>query len=232
MNTDIIGKGIYTIPQASKLLQLPYQRVSRLINGYSFPQKKTGGKKQMPPVTQEDLPIIDDKVAISFVNLIELLFVREFRNLGASLTTIRLASKEAADILQVTHPFAYHRFAIENKKIFLRIKQESGDIHLIELAKKQYCIEPFIKQFLHDIEFDEITGLASRWYPLGKDTFVVLDPQIAFGAPTIDGTRITTDILFGAFEAENTFDDIAKWYEIDAVKVEAAIKFHQEVIPI
>jgi len=44
-------------------------------------------------------------------------------------------------------------------------------------------------------QFDYEEGWALRWYPRGRNSIVLLDPRIAFGAPTIAGTGVALHII-------------------------------------
>ena len=44
--------------------------------------------------------------------------------------------------------------------------------------------------------------LASRWWPLGKESAVALDPEVMFGAPHISDTRAPTSIIAETVRAE------------------------------
>jgi hypothetical protein len=59
----------------------------------------------------------------------------------------------------------------------------------------QVIAGPIFRYSLQDIEVDEHTELARRWWPQGQDVPVVVDPTIAFGAPVLVGPRVTTAIL-------------------------------------
>ncbi len=230
MNTGILGEGIYSISQASKLIDISYQKMRRWIKGYIYKQHLTEQMKKIKAITRRNLPVIDDNVAISFVNLIETMVVKKFIEHGVSLKAIRKASKVAAEYLNVSHPFAYRGFKTYNKQIFMEIKRETQDPKIIELTlKRQYFINSIIDQYLKNVDFDNVTELALRWWPLGKKNFVVLDPKIVFGAPIISDTRIETEVLANLFCNGNSIIDISNWYEIEPIKIKAAIEFQEKV---
>ena len=94
----------------------------------------------------------------------------------------------------------------------------------------QWVIAPIIKQLAHQIEFDKPSGLAQRWYPLGQNTPVVLDPLISFGRPTIVGKGITTANVYDFFEAENKkLSRVKKWMDLTTSEIKAAVYFEQRL---
>ncbi len=225
---EILGKGIYTIREASTLTKLPYHSVNRWVKGYSFKLNGEERKSKSPSVVKVEIPQIDGKFAISFLNLIELLFVKEFMNLGVTLQTIRRASEVASEILDNSHPFAYRRFAIDNKSIFIEIEERTGGRSLVNLAKRQHEIKEFINQYLEEVEFDEFTELAIRWRPKGYDALIVIDPNVAFGKPVIEGTRIGTHTIFKQYQVENSIPRVADWFDISESAVRTAINYEKE----
>ena len=58
-------------------------------------------------------------------------------------------------------------------------------------------------------------GLASRWYPLGQNRPVVLDPTVAFGAPSIAGRGVKTINIHDLFVAENeNLAPVRAWWDL------------------
>jgi len=230
MMTAILGQGIYTIREASSLVQLPYKRVSRWVKGYSYTLEGDNRRKKAPSVLNVDIPVIDGRFAVSFLNVIELLFVKKFLGMGVSLKTIRIASEVAAEILNNTHPFAFQRFATDNRAIFLEIEEKTGNKSVIDLAKRQCEIKPFIGQYLKNVEFDHVTYLANRWRPMGEDIPIIIDPNIAFGKPVIENTRIGTNTIFKQYLAERSMPKVADWFDISMDAVNYAVKYEEEVL--
>ncbi len=224
MGLNIIGKGIYTISEAAYLIGLSSRRIRPWIKGYSS-RSNTGKISNIPPLIVSSIPIVDQKDVISFVELVELRFVKEFRKRGVSFQVIRRAAKEASKILQVTHPFAYKRFKTDCKSIFLHYSQCEGQKDLILLGKSQYVMEEIIKVYLHEVDFDDLTDLALRWWPMGRENHIVIDPQVAFGSPVIESTRITTETVYKDYLAEDSIKKIAIWYDIKPSKIQSAIDF-------
>ena len=51
--------------------------------------------------------------------------------------------------------------------------RERGDAILQLLSGGQWVIAPIIQQLAEQIEFDAPTGLARRWYPMGRSGLIV-----------------------------------------------------------
>jgi hypothetical protein len=70
----VLGVGIYSRAEAARLLKVTQPRLRRWVLGYTYwlhlGERESLRKK--PPVVSIDLPVIDDAVALSFVELMEL----------------------------------------------------------------------------------------------------------------------------------------------------------------
>ncbi len=73
-----MGKGIYSLRDASKLSQIHLVKINRWIKGL----KRKG--VFLPPVIPIDYEPISDFYSISFLDLMELFFVNAFRKHGVS----------------------------------------------------------------------------------------------------------------------------------------------------
>ena len=67
--------------------------------------------------------------------------------------------------------------------------------------------------------------MADKWWPMGRESLVVIDPKRAFVAPIDIRSGIRTDILYRAFLAEQDIEAVVDWYEVSAEAVKDAIKF-------
>jgi len=163
----------------------------------------------------------------SFVDLIDLLFVKKFVEHGISVQRLRKALEEAVD-LTGDHHFAQRRFWTDGRKIFLQIKDKPAEALLELLSGGHWVIAPIIKQVAHQIEFDAITGVSTRWFPLGKDKSVVVDPSVAFGAPTIAGRGVQTANVFDLYEGEGrNIRRVSTWLDLPPDVVQHAVEFEQ-----
>ena len=223
---------IYNPVFACQLVGLSVGRVKRWLQGYEYsylsgPESETklGHKGPVISRTESDLPSF-----ASFLDLIDLLFVKQFLEHGISLQKIRKALSEAERLLG-GHHFAQSSFFTNGKNIYLQIKNETGADALLELLSGgQWVIAEFIKELAQQIDFDEPTGFARRWFPLGPDGLVVLDPKISFGKPTIIGKNISTENIHDFYlgERENV-RNVCNWLNVIPDEVNAAVRFESRL---
>ena len=78
------------------------------------------------------------------------------------------------------------------------------------------------------VDFDQETGFADRWYPAGRNGGIVLDPRICFGAPTVVGRGVRTANVYDLFVAERQSTRVvADWLSLHPEEVESAVKFER-----
>jgi len=220
---------MYSQAMASRLVGLDSSRVRRWLQGYEYtyaPKTSTakGRRRQSPLVHRRGA--LGSQYA-SFVDLIDLLFVKKFVEHGISVQRLRKALEEAVE-LTGDHHFAQRRFWTDGRKIYLQIKDKPAEALLELLSEGQWVIAPIIKQVAHQIEFDVITGVSKRWFPLGKEKSVVVDPSVAFGAPTIAGRGVQTANIFDLYEGEGrNVGDVAAWLDLPPEAVRHAVEFEE-----
>lgn len=220
---EFLGQGIYSISEASSLSGIPAANISRWVKGYS--RVRNGRRMLHPPVFDSDFEQISGRFSLSFLDLIEILFVEAFVHHGVSLQTIRLAVNAAADSYHFSHPFAKRKFMTDGRTILMQIAHDTDDKQLVNLINRQYEIHTIVSPILKgDLEFGEL-DVANRWWPMGRNQMVVLDPSRNFGQPVIDKFNIPTATLVRTFANVGSVQGVADWFEIDIEAVESAIQF-------
>jgi uncharacterized protein (DUF433 family) len=220
---------MYSPAMASRLVGLEPSRVRRWLQGYEYTYTP---KTSAPKGRRRQSPLVHRRGALgsqyaSFVDLIDLLFVKKFVEHGISVQRLRKALEEAVD-LTGEHHFAQRRFWTDGRKIFLQIKDKPAEALLELLSGGQWVIAPIIKHVAHQIEFDANTGVSTRWFPLGKDKSVVVDPSVAFGAPTIAGRGVQTANVFDLYEGEGrNIGRVSAWLDLPPNVVQHAVEFEQ-----
>jgi uncharacterized protein (DUF433 family) len=217
---SLLGKGIYSIPEASHIIGMSTDRVRRWVNGY-----RSSKQNEHPPITPSELPAIDGKVAISFSDLLELHFIKAFTDRGISLQKIRKAAKIASEILGVnSHPFTEHQFKTDSKSIMHQV-----ETRMLNLNSDQYEFEGVIKQSLF-AGFVYIGKVAGAWHPSEKEKTVVLDPKFALGKPIIVDTGIRTRAVYNAWLAEGQDQKIVgRLYNLTPKQVRDAVGFEKRM---
>ena len=219
----------YTAAEAGRLTGLRPERVRRWLQGYSYVYSSS---IDGPGVIVRQQPVIRQQEAessgyASFLDLIDLLFVRRFLENGFSLQKIRKALAEAESIVG-GHHFAQRVYFTDGHEIYLQVRNKNTNNLLQLLSGGQWVISEIILSMAKQVDFDKETGFAEKWYPSGRDGGVVLDPRICFGAPTIVGKGVRTSNVYDLFIAEsNETDQVTSWMNLRVEEVEAAVQFER-----
>lgn len=117
----------------------------------------------------------------------------------------------------------------DGKSILAHIARESDTQELIDLIWKQYQFTEIVLPTLYEcIDFNHYE-VAERWWPLGREKGVVVDPARNFGKPIIDRINISVDLILDLYRSGHGVEAISDWYEIDKEHVELAISFNERL---
>lgn len=220
---------LYTATMAGRLVGLAPGRVRRWLRGYRYTYTPPGEREfevKLGPVIRRST--FSQESYASFIDLVDLLFVRRFLDHGLSLQLIRKVLEEAERVLQGKH-FAHRTFFTMGREVFLK-DRDDGESVLHLLTGGQTAFEGFISQIGTQIDFDQISGFAIRWFPFGRDGLIVVDPEVAFGAPSVHARGITTANVFDMFQGERERKStVAVWLGLDEPEVDAAVKFERQL---
>lgn len=218
-----LGIGLYTAAEASRLLHLPGAKVRRWLGGY------TSGDRDYAPLWTPQLPKLDNQLGLGFLDLMQLRVVdRIVAKTDISLQALRKALQRIRELklIEHGHPFATARFQTDGSRIFLEVGREAGEPTLYDVLGKQYAFHRIIAPTFKDVDLDvEIT----RWWPLGKQRTVVLDPQRSFGTPITSRSGIPTTTLALAAEREGSPRAVTRWYPVTEREVRDALAFERRL---
>jgi uncharacterized protein (DUF433 family) len=210
---------MYSFTEVAHLAHVSIGTVRNWLLGYTTTQ---GRIEPLFKIHQQE-----EKVC-SFLELIEIVVASNFRKAEHKpFRTVRLAYDNARRIYNLDYPFA----SIELKAIgghivhIMRIPEAS--LQAID-QPEQYTIPGLVQQILTEqIEYEY--DLASRWYPVGKNVPIVVDPRISAGLPVIKGRGITVEAIYKRFKAEQDIAFIERDFELQRGIVEKVIRFREKV---
>jgi DNA-binding transcriptional MerR regulator len=230
---DALGRGAYSAVEGLRLLNfdrtgrgraVSRQTITRWLRGYDHGDDRD---RHSDPLWQPDFANENQQIELSFRDLIELRFVKSFRDLGLSLPAIRECYERAAVAVQDARPFSTQRFRTDGKTIFLDITEDLGDGEMIDLRRRQNVFRTVIEPSLKDLEFD--ASVVARWYPLGSARkSIIVDPLRAFGRP-LARAGVPTSILKSAVQIEGSIARVACLYEVPTGEVRDAFAFENRL---
>jgi uncharacterized protein (DUF433 family) len=219
---NLLNAGLYTVPEAARLTRVSGGKIRRWLKGYDF---KSGERiHHSDAVWQGELEPLENKLALSFRDLLELRFVDAFIRAGVSWRTMRRAHTKAQHELRTTHPFCSNRIATDGKNILLRQAQEDSDEALINLVTDQREFSRIVETFLKELEF---SGHEIIWWPLGKQRQIIIDPRRNFGQPTGARSGVPSQVLARSVKANASQKLVAKWYEVGPEEISDAVEFEE-----
>jgi hypothetical protein len=215
--------GIYRIADAAKFSGISAARIRRWLRGYDYKARER--KYHSGPVWVGQHSKVAGTTLVGFLDLNEIRFVNAFIRRGVSWKTMRAAHAQAASEMRTQHPFCTNKFVTDGRQILQRVAQEEHDEALVELTTKQGVFAAIIEPFLKDLEFADEDSLV-RWWPLGRDRNVVLDPERNLGQPTAAPSGVPTNTLACSAKT-NGISAVIHWFEVTDREVDDAIEFEK-----
>jgi uncharacterized protein (DUF433 family) len=221
---SVDAKGIYTVPAAARLLGETPAKIHRWAFGY----RRRGIEYQSAITT--DVAELEGVRIVTFLELVELMFIKGLLATGLSWPKVREASRVAARLLKnERHPFATRRWFVDAASIYLQLGQEHGEELLTEVAgHAQLAMKPVLQPYLTQLEFGA-GDVAQRWFPRGPTTPIVVDPRRAFGMPITARGGVPTETIGALHRAGDPIEVIAAWYRLDEAEVAAAVEFEKSL---
>ncbi len=218
---NLVGIGLYTPAEAGSLIGVRVPKLTRWLRGH------TVRGQWYEPLWQPQVDLGDDKIYLSFRDLLEARVASRFIKEGLSPQKVRLAI-ELASTMVGDRPLSTSWLKTDGRAVFLKVVRETGgEPELMDLFSKQYAFNAVVDQSLRDVEFDG--PLPNIWWPLGRRSGVLIDPLRSFGQPIERETSIPVVALSNAAAAEGSVDAAAKAWGVPVPAVKRAIRFQQQM---
>ena len=209
-----LGIGVYSVPDVAQILGLETSLVRRWLAEY------WGDKLKKEQKIYSSWGSGREK-AVHFYTLMEFYVFYQLRKQGVSAQSIVKSHNIISSDLSTQYPFANSIILTDGKKIFYTIDQET----IINADKsRQINFKEIIEHFCQKIDFGS-DKLALRYWPLGKDKNIIIDPHHQFGQPTIKNTNILAETLFKMYTAGEKIPFISSLYDVPEKDVKASIAF-------
>jgi uncharacterized protein (DUF433 family) len=223
----LIGRGVYSLAEASRLSGVPAKTLHRWAQGYRY--TRGGQRRFSTAILGTGLPQRADEPIFEFRDIMEARFLSAFRRSGVKWTVIRRVAANAHTILETTHPFATRLFRTDGRTILLQqILKDEDDAQLIDLLQNQYEWNKLVETYLVKEKVDfNLQDEPTRWWPLGPSRQVVVDAERAFGAPIVPREGVQTYLLSKAVGVEGDIDYVANWFHVTSEAVRDAVAFEQ-----
>jgi uncharacterized protein (DUF433 family) len=205
----------YTYAEADHLAGVPRGTARRWLAGYGY-RGGAGQRITMPPIT----PRAHDSNAVSFLDLVEIVAIGGLKQAGFSTRAIRQIVHNCQEILGIARPLTSLRFKVGGRDVFV----DQGDVLLdVGRRKRMQAWNEVLAPYLDNLDYTH--SLASRWWPLGRNVPIVVDPEYGHGLPVVQGSGVRTEIIRERMEAGDLIEQIASDFNLDPMEVERALQF-------
>jgi uncharacterized protein (DUF433 family) len=165
------------------------------------------------------------KRPLNYLQLVEVAFVAFFRNNGVNMHRIRKTINYLKQNFGNENPLVEYEFKTEGMHILMEYNEFDPDPNFEKLVVTDRFGQLAWSNMLEGkfAEFDYEYELALRWHPAGRDSLVIIDPRIAFGAPMVCG--LPTWVLKGRWNAHETPNEIRDEFGLSEQAVRDGLAF-------
>ena len=221
---DRFQRPIYSYAEADRIAGATRGTAKRWLRGYEY---KVGDEPvSAPPVTQGlSHPA---SPGVSFFDLVEIAAIGRLKGVGWSLHAIRGAVMACQQMFDLPRPLVTERFKTDGSDFFVQ-----WDGSLVEVGigrhRGERAWDEVLGPFLATVEYEG--DYVRRWWPIGQNRRVVIDPDFGFGLPVIAGSGVRTEIVYEQVRAFVPQRRIARDFNVDLEDVEHAIQFEASRVP-
>jgi uncharacterized protein (DUF433 family) len=210
-----VKRPLYSFAEADRIAKVTPNTSRRWLKGYGFWYK--GERREMPPVT----PTTGTKDAVTFVDLMEVATIDKLRKKGFSFNQIRKINITARFYLGAKRPLVTETFKVKGRDIFV----DEGFGILIDVGQGagMQAWDEILDPFLDTVEYEG--EIVRRWWPLGKEFAVLVDPDYGFGLPVVEGVGVRTEIIAERYRAGDNTDEIAYDFDVTPKQIHDALQW-------
>lgn len=214
-----LDRPMYSYAEAARLLDLAPATLRWWLEG------ARRGDVDYPPVIRSERTGAD---AVTWGEFVEAGLLRGYREKRVPLQRMRPFIEEMRQRTGMPYPLAHYRPLIDHtaRKLVYEIQRElelPPEMYLVEFEGGQMELAPAALQFLDRVDFEEGGGAARRYWPVGRESPVLIDPKLAFGVPQIRGIR--TELVAESVAAGESPSQAAKSWGLSVDDVRAAVKW-------
>ena len=207
----------YSYRDADYLANASPGTARRWLTGYTY-RDREGHQVTVAPVT----PGSAKTEGASFLDLVEVVAIAGLRQSSFSMRDIRQIVANCQEILGVSRPLASLNFKVSGKEIFV---ERGGALVEVGKRKRRQAWKEFLEPFLNSLDYAADLDLAVRWWPLGKDAPILVDPEYGYGLPVVANSGVRTEIIRERSLAGDLNEQIARDFNLCVEEVERALQF-------
>ena len=217
---DYTFEGIYSVPEAAKLIQITHP----LTDGLTIQRTRLQYwiNTSVTRIRTAEFP--GHRNFISFRSLISMRLISILRAQGVGLEAIRTSESWLTRVVGIDWPFISKPLWTYSSELFTEFQDK-----LVVASNHGQQAMDFIREWLEKIDigllFDQ-EDLAYAWLPQED---VRIDPEIQLGKPCLAGTRIPTSTIWSKANAGDSVDVIAGLYGLSRDHVNHALAWERRL---
>jgi hypothetical protein len=230
---------LYSLKQAARLAQLCPPTAKRWITGAKHWNEGAilGGRRSAGAAYRPAARLPD----LTFREMLTLRVVRGLREAGLTMPAVRRVAFRAAAEFGSQTPLVTMGFRRHGARIVLAMEDAERaieDPEAFDAVRAMNEVDGWHRVFTDLVEFalfanvEWQNGLPSRWWPMGRQGFVLVDPDSVGGAPHVGSAQIPTAVIAAVVQAaggdQGARAAVAATHAISMEQVHAAVFFEQE----
>ena len=163
-------------------------------------------------------------LTLTFPDLVSMRVIAALRNAGVGWREIRNSELWLRETTGSRCPFASESIWTGQGQVYV-----DWESRLISAGRNGQIAFDILRRHLipaHGLTFSKESGMAESWTPAKG---VSLHPEIQFGAPCIENTRIPTAAIYGMVKGGDSPQFTARSYRISSESMEAAIDWERRL---
>jgi uncharacterized protein (DUF433 family) len=227
---------VYRMAEAARLTQYCRLTVKRWTLGGTY--RYQGEVRRSPGMIGCAPRRVGGTPLVTFRQLLSMRVVKGMRAAGLPLRTVRRIAMMAAAASGDPVPLATQRFRTDGAEVFLALDQarRSGgepdapgfDHDAYDAESWEFVFNDMLDRALFR-DVDWVDGMPARWWPMGHDRSVALDPRVLGGMPHIAGRHVLTTVVAADMrtfcDGEAAIATVAAVHGISAQQVRDAVRF-------
>lgn len=217
MTITVLDRELYDIRLAAGVLKMAPTTLEWWLEGGT-----RRGKRYDPVIRPEPTR----SKTVTWGELVEARYLKAYRrDLGVGLSDIRHFVANTRDRLGVPYPLAHERPWVADRKLIIEAQESANlpeELWVMWQAKSgQIHPTPPAEYFLERVEFND--DIAVRLHPAGRESPIVIDPDIRFGTATIHG--IPTEAVAEQVSAGDPIEMVAEDFGLHLSELVAVLSY-------
>jgi uncharacterized protein (DUF433 family) len=220
-----VSRGLFTVAEAAGWLSVPRSTFHGWVHGYH--RELAGGAATTSQPIVLSLPSRRREAAIPFVGLAEGLVLSAFRRAGVPLQRIRPALDRLDRELGLRHDLASDRLTVDGVEVLYDYgaRLDPDAIGALVTVRSGQCVfTPIVRDCLRGIRYASDHWAEQVELPGYAAARVVVNPHVARGRPTLDGSGIPIDDIVGRWIAGESLTRLADRFDLESAEVEDVLR--------